>query len=169
MTARGFHQTESLILTPWLDARLSQLDFGMKVHIGIDDQSRLVHTVVGTTAKVSDMSRFGALLQGEEERVSADRGCEHLQIHARLEENLIEGWVVRKARPGKSLNAWTCNLHHAIAQVRAIGERLFRIIERRFADTKARDRGLGKNTAPLVTLFAPGNPYPARAALPAMG
>ena len=76
------------------------------------------------------------------------------------------GWP---ARPGKSLNAWTCNLHHAIAQVRAIGEHPFRILERRFADTKARYRGLAKNTAPLVTLFAPGNPYPARRALPAMG
>ena len=71
VTARAFHQTESLILTPWLDARLGELDFGMKAHIGVDDQSGLVHTVVGITAKVSDMSRFGELLQGEEECVSA--------------------------------------------------------------------------------------------------
>ena len=146
-----------------------QWDFGMKAHIGVDDQSGLVHTVVGITAKVSDMPQFGELLHGDEECVSADRGQEHPQIHAHLEENLIEGWVARKARPGKSLNAWTCNLHHAIAQVRAIGERLFRIIECRFADTKVRYRGLAKNTAQLVTLFAPGNPYPARRALPAMG
>ena len=48
-----------------------QWGFGMKAHIGVDDQSGLVHTVVGITAKVSDMSRFGELLQGEEECVSA--------------------------------------------------------------------------------------------------
>ena len=75
-----------------------QWDFGMKAYIGVDDQSGLVHTVVGTTAKVSDMSQFGELLQGEEERVRADRGQEHPQIHAHLEESLIEDWVARKTR-----------------------------------------------------------------------
>ena len=52
----------------------NQWYFGMKAHIGVDDQSGIVHTVVGTTAKDSDMSQFTELLHGEEERVSADRG-----------------------------------------------------------------------------------------------
>ncbi len=52
----------------------NQWYFGMKAHIGVDDQSGLVHTVVGTTAKNSDMSQFGELLHGDEARISADRG-----------------------------------------------------------------------------------------------
>ena len=105
----------------------NQWYFGMKAHIGVDDQSGLVHTVVGTTAKVSDMSQFDELLHGDEIRVSADRGYDYPQIHAQLEENLIEDWVARKAKPGKSLDALTRGLNHAIAKVCAIAEHPFRI------------------------------------------
>ena len=147
----------------------NQWYFGMKAHIGVDDASGLVHTVVGTTAKASDMSQFGKLLHGDEARVSADRGYDYPQIHAQLEENLIEDWVARKAKPGKSLDAWTRNLNRAIAGLRAIGEHPFRILKRQFGYTKVRYRGLEKNTAQLVTLFALGNLYQARRALLATG
>jgi len=147
----------------------NQWYFGMKAHIGVDDQSGLVHTVVSTTAKTSDMSQFGELLHGDEERVSADRSYDYPQIHARLEENLIEDWVARKARPGKPLDAWTRNLNHVIAGLRAIGEHPFRILKRQFGYAKVRYRGLEKNTAQLVTLFALGNLYQARRALLATG
>jgi IS5 family transposase len=46
--------------------------------------------------------------------------------------------------------------------LRAIGEHPFRILERQFGYTKVRYRGLEKNTARLVTLFALGNLYQAR-------
>lgn len=147
----------------------NQWYFGMKAHIGVDDQSGLVHTVVCTTAKSSDMSQFENLLHGDEARISADRGYDYPQIHAHLEENLIEDWVARKAKPGKSLDAWTRNLNHAIAQLRAVGEHPFRILKRQFGYTKVRYRGLAKNTAQLVTLFALGNLYQVRRALLASG
>lgn len=143
----------------------NQWHFGMKAHIGVDDASGLVHTVVGTTAKVSDMSQFGNLLHGDETRISADRGYDYPQIHGHLEENLIENWVARKAKPGKSLDARTRGLNHAIAKLRAIGEHPFRILKRQFGYTKVRYRGLAKNTAQLETLFALGNLYQARRAL----
>jgi IS5 family transposase len=147
----------------------NQWYFGMKAHIGVDDASGLVHTVVCTTAKSSDMSQFENLLHGDESRISADRGYDYPQIHAHLEENLIEDWVARKAKPSKSLDAWTRNLNHAIAQLRAIGEHPFRILKRQFGYTKVRYRGLAKNTAQLVTLFALGNLYQVRRALLASG
>jgi IS5 family transposase len=141
----------------------------MKAHIGVDDQSGLVHTVVTTTAKASDMSHFVNLLHGDETRISADRGYDYPRIHAQLEEKLIEDWVARKARPGRPLDAWTRNLNHAIAQLRAVGEHPFRILKRQFGYTKVRYRGLAKNTAQLITLFALGNLYQARRALLAAG
>lgn len=147
----------------------NQWYFGMKAHIGVDDASGLVHTVVGTTARTSDMSQFEHLLHGDETRISADRGYDYPQIHAQLEENLIEDWVARKARPGKPLDAWTRNLNHAIARLRAVGEHPFRILKRQFGYTKVRYRGLAKNTAQLVTLFALGNLYQVRRALLASG
>jgi IS5 family transposase len=147
----------------------NQWYFGMKAHIGVDDQSGLVHTVVSTTAKDSDMSQFRELLHGEEERVSADRGYDYPQVHAHLQDTLTEDWVAIKSKPGKALDAWTKGLNHAIAKLRAIGEHPFRILKRQFGYTKVRYRGLAKNTAQLMTLFALSNLYQVRRALLAPG
>lgn len=143
----------------------NQWHFGMKAHIGVDDQSGLVHTVIGTTAKDSDMSQFTGLLHGEEERVSADRGYDYPQVHVHLQAHLMEDWVARKSKPKQGLDAWTRGLNHAIARIRAIGEHPFRILKRQFGYTKVRYRGLNKNTAQLYMLFALGNLYQVRRAL----
>ena len=52
----------------------NQWHFGMKAHIGVDAESGLVHTVVGTAANVNDVTQGHALLHGEEEAVFADAG-----------------------------------------------------------------------------------------------
>jgi len=44
----------------------NQWYFGMKAHIGVDLASGLVHTVVGTTAKVADITQLPHLLHGQE-------------------------------------------------------------------------------------------------------
>jgi IS5 family transposase len=124
--------------------------FGMKAHIG-------------------DMSQFTALLHGEEDRVSADRGYDYPQVHAHLQQNLTEDWVARKSKTKQPLDAWTRGLNHAIAQLRAICEHPFRILKRQFGYTEVRYRGLEKNTAQLFTLFALGNLYQVRRALLASG
>lgn len=46
----------------------------MKCHIGVDADSGLVHTVVGTAANVKDVTQASALAQGEEMDVFADAG-----------------------------------------------------------------------------------------------
>ena len=38
----------------------------MKAHIGVDADSGLVHTVIGTAVHVSDVTQAGALLHGKE-------------------------------------------------------------------------------------------------------
>ncbi len=50
----------------------NQWHFGMKCHIGVDADSRLVHTVVGTAANVNDVTQTHALVHGEEADVFAD-------------------------------------------------------------------------------------------------
>ena len=44
----------------------------MKAHIGVDADSGLVHTVVGTAANVADVVRVEDLLHGEEDVVFVD-------------------------------------------------------------------------------------------------
>ena len=52
----------------------NQWHFGMKAHIGVDADSGLVHTVVGTAANVNDVTQACALVHGEETDVFADAG-----------------------------------------------------------------------------------------------
>jgi IS5 family transposase len=42
--------------------------FGMRCHIGVDADSGLVHTVVGTAANVHDVTQARALLRGKPRR-----------------------------------------------------------------------------------------------------
>jgi hypothetical protein len=48
--------------------------FGMKMHIGADSQSKLIHSVVVTPANVHDKHPLPQLLHGNERRVYADAG-----------------------------------------------------------------------------------------------
>ena len=47
----------------------NQWCFGMKCHIGVDSQTKLIHSVVATAANVHDSQVLGDLLHGEETRV----------------------------------------------------------------------------------------------------
>lgn len=57
--------------------------FGMKVHIGVDAGSGLVHTVVATAANVNDVTQVGALLHGQESVAFGDAG--YRGVHKREE------------------------------------------------------------------------------------
>jgi IS5 family transposase len=52
----------------------NQWHFGMKAHIGVDAESGLVHSVIGTAANVNDVTQAVALLHGDETDVFADAG-----------------------------------------------------------------------------------------------
>ena len=52
----------------------NQWYFGMKAHIGVDVDSGLVHTVVGTAAHVADVTQTEKLLHHKEKEVYADAG-----------------------------------------------------------------------------------------------
>jgi IS5 family transposase len=146
--------------------------FGMKAHIGADADSGLVHTVICTPANTSDVTQAEALLHGEEEIAFGDAGYQG--AHKRPEATM-KNWHVAM-RPGKRRKLDQANPRDAIANeierlkasVRAKVEHPFRVIKRQFGFTKVRYRGLAKNTAQLMTLFALSNLWMARGKLMAM-
>jgi len=75
----------------------NQWHFGMKAHIGVDADSGLVHTVIGTAASVNDVTQGHGLLHGEESVVFADTGY---QGAAKRPEATGVDWHVAM-RPGK--------------------------------------------------------------------
>ncbi len=52
----------------------NQCYFGMKAHIGVNAQTGLVHSLVGTSANVADVTQVHHLLHGQEEVVHGDAG-----------------------------------------------------------------------------------------------
>jgi transposase, IS5 family len=56
----------------------NQWYFGMKVHIGVDSESGLIHSVETTSAHVHDLTSASELLHGEETVVYADAGYQRI-------------------------------------------------------------------------------------------
>jgi IS5 family transposase len=144
----------------------NQWHFGMKAHIGVDADSGMVHTVIGTAANVHDVTQGHGLLHGEESVVFADAGYQGV---TKRDEATGVDWHVAM-RPGKRRaldknTPWGNLLDKAEqmkASVRAKVEHPFRVIKCQFGFTKVRYKGLAKNTAQLVTLFALSNLWMAR-------
>jgi IS5 family transposase len=140
----------------------NQWYFGMKAHIGVDAQSGLVHSVIGTAANVSDVTQAQALLHGEETDVFGDAGYQGVE---KREENLElpVNWHVamrpgkRRALPGTSLGELLEKVEQAKASTRAKVEHPFHVVKNLFRHRKTRYRGLEKNTAQLFSLFGFAN------------
>jgi len=146
----------------------NQYYFGMKAHIGVDAESGLVHHVVGTAANVADVTQVDKVLHGEENLVGADAayvGVEKRPEHAG--RKVVWQIAARRStyqKHGKRSVLYRVKrrIEKAKAQMRAKVEHPFRVIKRQFGYVKVRFRGLAKNTAQLVTLFALSNLWMAR-------
>ncbi|UWD90276.1 IS5 family transposase [Ralstonia pseudosolanacearum] len=136
---------------------------GMKAHIGVDADSGLVHTVVGTAANVNDVTQAHALVHGKEADVFGDAGYQGVDKREETQKLKVR-WHVA-LRPGKrrALDKTTLvgkladELERVKARIRAKAEHPFRVIKRQFGHLKVRYRGLMKNTQQLHTLFALSN------------
>ena len=65
----------------------NQWDYGMKVHIGVDAESGLIHSVQTTAANVHDLTPAAELLHGEETVVDADAGYQGIAKRPVFDDN----------------------------------------------------------------------------------
>jgi IS5 family transposase len=149
----------------------NQWHFGMKAHIGVDADSGLVHRVTTTSANEADVEVVDELLHGKEEVVHADSGYtgadkrvarKNLTWQIAAKRNRIKAMADGRAK--RALE----KIEKAKASVRAKVEHPFRVIKRQFGLIKVRFRGLAKNTAHVITVFALSNLWMARRRLLAM-
>ena len=140
--------------------------FGYKVHIGVDKDSGLAHTVEVTGANVHDVTMVPKLLTGMEETVYGDSG--YLGAEKR-EDAVIKNLAGKKIkyktnrRPSQSKNksvrsqAQIKRREHEKSSVRAKVEHVFGVVKGQFRYRKTRYRGLRKQTTKLNILFALAN------------
>ena len=142
----------------------------MKAHIGADADSGLVHSVRGTSGHVSDIAEGNALLHGQEVVAFGDAGYQGIEKRPDARPEVC--WHIAM-RPGKrraldktgEADALLDQAEKLKASVRAKVEHPFRVIKRQFGYARVRYRGLKKNTAQLLTLFALSNSWMARGKL----
>jgi IS5 family transposase len=133
--------------------------FGMKAHIGVDSQTKVIHSVVVTPANTADCKVLGQLLHGQETRVYGDQAYKS------------QGAVIRaKAPKARDFTNRQCKWKHYIDQaikaknrnksrIRSRVEHAIGVIKRVFGFAKVRYRGLAKNgnrvfvTAALANIF----------------
>jgi IS5 family transposase len=68
----------------------------MKAHVGVDPDSGLIHSVVGTAANVSDVSQAHALLHGDEEHAFADAGYISIDKREEMVSKTVKWYVAAK-------------------------------------------------------------------------
>jgi len=139
--------------------------FGMKMHIGVDAKSGLVHMVESSTGKVSDREKFADLLHGEEKAVFGDKGyVNKVDKHYARDAGIFWG-VLDKRGPGKDLSNRQKKRNMKLSKIRAKVEHPFRVVKALWGHRKVRYKGLEKNTSQFNLLFGLSNLYMVRKSL----
>jgi transposase, IS5 family len=148
----------------------NQWHFGMKAHIGADAESGLVHTVRATSGNVHDVTEGNSLLHGEETVAFGDAGYQG--VDKRADAKAEVAWHIamgpgkrRALDKGNQADALMDQAEKLKAGIRAKVEHPFRVIKRQFGFIKVRYKGLKKNAAQLMTLFALSNLWMVRGQL----
>ena len=145
----------------------NQWYFGMKAHIGVDDESGLVHHVECTAANVADVTQMHKLLHGREDTIGGDSGYTGAENREELKDVDAAFLIAKKpstvrAKKNKRERRQDKRWERHKASVRAKVEHPFRVVKRQFGYIKVRYRGLAKNAAQVLMLFALSNLWMSR-------
>lgn len=133
--------------------------FGMKAHIGVDEDSGIVHTVEASTAKTADITYLHALVHGEERTVRGDAAYGSESDREELADEDVRLLTPTKKPVGGELSERERARNRRLCSKRAKGEHPFRIVKCIFGYRKVRYRGLFKNYMHQTTLFLLANLY----------
>ena len=140
----------------------NQWYFGMKAHIGVDSQTKLIHSVVATAANVHDKHPIPQLLHGNEKRVYGDSAYASQKALIRQAAPKAKDFTHQKASRHKPLTEREHEKNRSKSQVRAKVEHAFLVIKRVFGFAKVSYRGLQKNGNRLFVVAALANLFMAR-------
>jgi IS5 family transposase len=137
----------------------NQWYFGMKAHIGVDSQSKVIHAVTATPANVHDSVCLPDLLHGEETRVWGDRAYQGQTGVIRECAPKAKDFTNRRYRYKGFVDAVEQAKNKTKSSVRARVEHSIGVIKRIFGFVKVRYRGLAKNANRLFVTCALANLY----------
>ncbi|AZO72546.1 IS5 family transposase [Mesorhizobium sp. M1D.F.Ca.ET.043.01.1.1] len=127
--------------------------FGYKAHVGVDEGSGLIRTVITTPANVNDTVMADHLIRGDEKTVWADAAYDTHARRARLKAEGRKPRIARRPNKHHSLPERLKRYNRLIARRRAAVETTFATLKNRMKLTTIRYVGLAKAAA-QVTLAA---------------
>ena len=127
----------------------NQWYFGMKAHIGVDSQSKLIHSVAATAANVHDSQMLEDLLHGDETRVWGDSAYTGQGDTIREQAPKAKDFTHKKGSRHRPLSGVDKATNKTKSKVRAKVEHPFLVLKRVFGFRKVRYRGLEKNATRL--------------------
>lgn len=132
----------------------NQWHFGMKVHIGVDSKSGLVHRASVTPANVHDSQELPNLLHGNETRLYGDSAYTGQKEVLKEVAPKAKDFTNKRAVRNKPLTEADKETNRRKSQVRAKVEHPFRPFKNLFGFAKVRYRGLMKNANRAFALLA---------------
>jgi transposase, IS5 family len=146
----------------------NQWHFGMKLHIGADAKTGLVHSAVVTSANVHDKHPLPDLLHGAEKRVYGDRGYQGCTAIIKAAAPEAKDFTNRRVRKPDGEDEAERLRNRTKSKTRARVEHPFLVLKRLWGFAKVRYRGLAKNANRAFTALAMVNLYMAARRVPAM-
>lgn len=120
--------------------------YGYKVHVGVDQGSRLIRRLVLTPANTNDTVPADALVCGDERAVYADKAYAKRDRRRWLTALGIKPRIMHKSwGGGPPLTRWQARHNKLIAPIRAEVEGVFATLKRWMGLQQVRYKGLAKN------------------------
>jgi IS5 family transposase len=130
--------------------------FGMKLHIGADSQSGLVHSASVTAGNVHDSHELPNLLHGEETRLYGDSAYRGEKQRERLKDIApkAKDFTNKRAYKNRPLSDADKQTNRRKSSVRSKIEHPFLTLKRIWGFAKVRYRGLAKNANRAFAMLA---------------
>jgi transposase, IS5 family len=132
----------------------NQWHFGMKTHIGVDSKTKMVHSVVVTSANVHDSQVISELLHGKEKRVWGDSAYTGQKEKIREASPYAKDFTHKRSFRNKPLTELDNQKNRTKSSIRVKVEHVFHILKCQFGFVKVRYRGLEKNRNHVFSAMA---------------
>jgi transposase, IS5 family len=136
--------------------------FGMKMHIGVDSRTGLVHSAVVTAANVHDKHPLPELLHGNEQRVYGDSAYASQKALIQTKAPQARDFTNQRVRRNGEIDEAQRSKNRSKSRVRARVEHVFAVVKRLWGFGKVRYRGLAKNATRSFVALSLANIYLAR-------
>jgi transposase, IS5 family len=131
--------------------------FGYKIHVAMDETSRIIRRVLLTPANVNESEAADQLICGDERTVLADKAFDSHARRAMLKDMGIANGIMRRGHPSRSLTPAEIRHNKRVSKRRGAIEPIFGQYKNVYDFARAWYYGLKRNTTAILLAAAAMN------------